>query len=169
MSTAPIAPTVPVSPQASTTPSVPAPKENPTTPVLPKEFKLGNYIIHQMIGRGGFGITYLAEEKITKKRVVIKENYPSEVCFRDMSSYNVASFGTNYETSYKKSIASFQNEAMVLSSLDHKNIVHVCDNFQALGTAYYVMPQSTSIHHAFCSCSKGKSDYSCFTEGIQAR
>ncbi|MBR3927291.1 MAG: serine/threonine protein kinase [Akkermansia sp.] len=126
-------------------PTVPAPHGNPIAPVLPKGFNLGSYKILEIIGSGGFGITYLAENQITEKRVVIKENYPVECCFRDMSSHRVNPSGTKYKESYDKALASFLNEAKVLANLNHPYIVPITTAFKALGTAYYVMPHVEGI------------------------
>ena len=43
---------------------------------LPKGYTLRDtYTILSELGKGGFGITYLAEEDVTERRVVIKENF----------------------------------------------------------------------------------------------
>ncbi len=131
-------------------PTVPIPHGNPIAPVLPAGFVLRDYKIIQTIGSGSFGITYLAEEEITERLVVIKENYPAEYCFRNMSSYIVSPSGHNRKESYDWALTSFLNEAKVLARLNHPNIVPIRTAFKALGTAYYVMPhvEGTELHKA---------------------
>ncbi|MBR3927112.1 MAG: hypothetical protein IKJ58_10140, partial [Akkermansia sp.] len=77
------------------------PKAASFSPALPVGIKLGNYTIRKVIGNGGFGITYLAQEDITDKLVVIKENYPAEVSFRDMNSLTVGPAGESRKEAYE--------------------------------------------------------------------
>ena len=41
---------------------------------------------------------------------------------------------------FRWSLENFSKEAAMLASLDHPGIVRVLRSFQALGTAYFVMP-----------------------------
>ena len=120
------------------------------SPALPVGTMLGNYILLKVIGNGGFGITYLAQEEITKKLVVIKENYPAEVSFRDMASLTVGPSGESRNEAYEWALKRFLDEAKTLARLSHPNIVNVLTAFKALGTAYYVMPhvEGTELHIA---------------------
>ena len=120
------------------------------SPALPVGIKLGNYTILKVIGNGGFGITYLAQEEITEKLVVIKENYPAEVSFRNMTSLVVGPSGDSRKEAYEWALKRFLDEAQTLASLNHPNIVNVLTAFKALGTAYYVMPyvEGTELHIA---------------------
>ena len=43
---------------------------------LPENFELGNYLIKKVLGKGGFGVTYLAKDLGLNTEVVIKENFP---------------------------------------------------------------------------------------------
>lgn len=115
---------------------------------LPNGYKLSgseeftHYIIERTLSRGGgFGITYLATEHFLEntRKVVIKENYPVHSARRDSESKvliphdGVAEF-------FKSARKKFLREAAVLRKLAHDNIVKVETVFEALGTAYYVMP-----------------------------
>ena len=126
------------------------PKAASFSPALPVGIKLGNYAIRKVIGSGGFGITYLAQEDITDKLVVIKENYPAEVSFRDMNSLTVGPAGESRKEAYEWAHKRFLDEAKLLSRLSHPNIVPILTAFTALGTAYYVMPhvEGTELHKA---------------------
>lgn len=107
---------------------------------LPVPVKLGTYMVENVLGRGGFAITYLAVDVKTKKRVVIKESLPGSFARRNPSSLKVEPKSAEDAEKFEKAKKSFINEAAVLSSLDHPNIVKVLDHFNALDTAYYVMP-----------------------------
>ncbi len=115
-------------------------KASSLSPALPVGTTLGNYIIRKVIGSGGFGITYLAQEEITEKLVVIKENYPADISFRDMNSLTVGPAGQSRKEAYDWALTRFLEEAKILSRLSHPNIVPIRNAFKALGTAYYVMP-----------------------------
>ena len=125
-------------------------KASALSPALPVGTTLGNYIIRKVIGSGGFGITYLAQEEITDKLIVIKENYPAEISFRDMTSLMVGPSGESRKEAYDWALKRFLDEAKILSRLSHPNIVPIQAAFKALGTAYYVMPhvEGTDLHKA---------------------
>ena len=58
------------------------------SPVLPIGYRLqDSYSIRSLLGQGGFGITYLAEEEASGRLVVIKENYPAELSLRHSANY----------------------------------------------------------------------------------
>ena len=44
--------------------------------ILPDGICIGPYRIDSCLGMGGFGISYLAEDRMEGKRVVLKENFP---------------------------------------------------------------------------------------------
>lgn len=108
---------------------------------LPEGAELGDYRIVRLLGQGGFGITYQAEQISTGHQVVIKENLPSFCAFRHSTSLVVgASNPADPLQEYSKYLRDFVTEARLLASLNHPNIVRVKEAFEALGTAYYVMP-----------------------------
>lgn len=56
--------------------------------------KSGNYRIEKVLGQGGFGITYLAEQSGLDRKVAVKEFFMKEHCERDGSTSRV-SMGTS--------------------------------------------------------------------------
>jgi serine/threonine protein kinase len=54
----------------------------------PRE-RLHVYTIVEVLGAGGFGITYLAEEEFTTRKVAIKEFMPTTLAFRSADGVNV--------------------------------------------------------------------------------
>ncbi len=115
------------------------------SPALPVGMLLGKYTILKVIGSGGFGITYLAQEKDSDNLVVIKENYPADISFRDMRSLTLGPAGEYKKETYDWALSRFLDEARLLASLNHPNIVPIKKAFTALGTAYYVMPHVEGI------------------------
>ena len=49
----------------------------------------GRYRIERVLGQGGFGITYLAEDCVARQKVAIKEFFMKEFCSRDDSTSQV--------------------------------------------------------------------------------
>ncbi len=108
---------------------------------LPAGVELGQYRIIRKLGQGGFGITYLAEVIGSGEQVVIKENLPTFCAMRDRTTLQVAATDPDDELQeYAEYLKRFVNEARLLAQLNHPNIVKVFGAFEALGTAYYVMP-----------------------------
>lgn len=122
---------------------------NPTLE-LPPGYELGNFTIERKLGRGGFGITYLARETASDRPVVIKENFVQECSTRHAISMAVGPYGEEGRELYEWALTCFLDEAKVLIHLSHSGIVPVLTVFKALGTAYYVMPQveGTELHKA---------------------
>ena len=52
------------------------------TTILPYGYVLQNYRIEDLLGRGGFGITYRAIDLNLEKTVAIKEYFPKDIAFR---------------------------------------------------------------------------------------
>jgi serine/threonine protein kinase/formylglycine-generating enzyme required for sulfatase activity len=113
-----------------------------STQSLPVGTHLEEFVIERVLGSGGFGITYLARDKRLGRQVVIKENLPTQFCWRDTHSLTVRPRHTEGEDAdnYQYSLDSFEREASTLASLDHPGIVKVLRSFEANGTAYFVMP-----------------------------
>ncbi len=99
----------------------------------------GKYRIISSLGRGGFGITYLAEHVMTKRKVCIKEFFPKDYYTRegDTSQLTLASAG--FAEAMNRYKAKFIKEAQTIAAIDHPNIIHIFDAFEDNGTAYYVM------------------------------
>ena len=108
---------------------------------LPAGYILGEFTITSILGAGGFGITYLANDRSLNRQVVIKENLPSQIAFRDTYRMTVLPRQSGDDSNvYEWSIQSFLKEARMLASLDHPNIVKIIRTFSGNGTAYFVMP-----------------------------
>ncbi|MDE5882372.1 MAG: protein kinase [Muribaculaceae bacterium] len=102
------------------------------------ELQSGKYRIICVLGQGGFGITYLAENTYFEKKVAIKEFFPKDFCGRDNTSHLTLGTQNNAETVAKLK-ARFLKEAKNIFKLDHPGIVKILDIFEENNTAYYVM------------------------------
>lgn len=98
----------------------------------------GKYRIIRVLGQGGFGITYLAENVLLAKKIAIKEFFPKDFCGRDNTSNLTLGTQNNAETVTKLK-ARFTKEAQNIAKLDHPGIVKIHDVFEENNTAYYVM------------------------------
>ncbi len=109
--------------------------------ILPAGYKLKDYTIKSLLGRGGFGITYKAFDEHNKRFVAIKEFYYSSYVNRNNDHITVESlsFDKSKIREYQKFLRKFQNEAKIISKFDHINIVRVTDFFRSNNTAYFVM------------------------------
>lgn len=99
----------------------------------------GKYVIGRVLGQGGFGITYLAQDYFSKELVAIKEYYPSTMATRS-SSNSVFAYTDERSRGFKTGMGLFLQEAQTLSEVSgHPNIVSVHEYFEENGTAYFVM------------------------------
>ena len=100
----------------------------------------GMYVIMHILGRGGFGITYLAEHVGLGKRVAIKEFFFGQFCERDENTSHVTVPTVGNRELVEKFRRKFVKEARLIGSkLSHPSIVNVSDVFDENGTSYYVM------------------------------
>ncbi len=106
---------------------------------LPIGDQLQNYRVEDVLGSGGFGITYVAVEAVTERKVAIKEFLPSNIAVRDRDSRSVHPISESDREDYDWGLERFRQEAKVLITLEHRNIVPVLNYFEANGTGYLVM------------------------------
>lgn len=105
---------------------------------LRKGFRIGEFQIEDVLGRGGFGITYLAADLELGIRVAIKELLPDGIATR-VRDGSVVALSSGQEDDLEWALDGFRQEARILANLRHKNIVKVHRLIEANGTAYMVM------------------------------
>lgn len=115
--------------------------ETGPTPYLKAGTILENkYLIGQILGQGGFGITYLAWDINLSVKLAIKEYFPQQFATRESGKTMVSIFSGSLGNHYSYGLEKFLMEARTLAQFEgHPNIVSVRDYFQANGTAYFVM------------------------------
>ncbi|MEM7774953.1 MAG: serine/threonine-protein kinase [Pseudomonadota bacterium] len=97
-----------------------------------------DYRIERVLGAGGFGITYLADEVPLARSVTLKEYFPSDFAARvDGATAVPKSEGCRLDFSW--GLDRFVDEAQILARFDHPNIVKVYRYFRANGTAYMAL------------------------------
>lgn len=98
------------------------------------------YEIKDILGAGGFGITYKAWDNTLQTEVCIKEYYPVGIANRAVAATLVSVYTNADEVSYRRGMQRFLREARGLAKLGSvKNIVNVHDYFEENNTAYMVM------------------------------
>jgi serine/threonine protein kinase len=98
----------------------------------------GDYRIDRVLGAGGFGVTYLAEEIALSRKVSIKEYFPADFAARtDDGSATPRSEDCSGD--YTWGLDRFIEEAQTLAKFNHSNIVRVYRTFRANNTAYMVL------------------------------
>lgn len=100
--------------------------------------RVHEFEFRQVLGHGGFGITYRGRDTVLDMAVAIKEYLPVGVAVRvgDMSIHPKTE---EDEPDYRWGLERFLDEARMLARFDHPVIVGVRRFFEAHGTAYIVM------------------------------
>src|SRR4026209_2574337 len=107
--------------------------------VLPTRTVLdGSYRIMRVVGSGGFGITYEAEDINLGTLVAIKEYYPCDFGDRD-ATMSVRPKSDRHAKTFQWGRSNFLQEARTLARFEHPSIVRVTRVFEANSTAYMVM------------------------------
>ncbi|MBL6751714.1 MAG: serine/threonine protein kinase [Nevskia sp.] len=118
---------------------------------LPENSRIDNFRILRRIGRGGFGITYVAAEyapqdaadaaEAPSREVVVKEFFPQHIARRENGhTVSAAEEVEGAGQAFRNGIRAFLNEAKAIMTLEHDNIVHIHRVLEANGTAYFTMP-----------------------------
>jgi serine/threonine protein kinase/predicted regulator of Ras-like GTPase activity (Roadblock/LC7/MglB family) len=104
--------------------------------LLDDQFQVG-----RVLGVGGFGITYLAYDKVLEMVVAVKEYLPKNIAVRENNSQSVHPISSGGKSrDFEFGLERFLQEARTLAKFeDHPNIVRVRTFFEENGTGYFVM------------------------------
>lgn len=97
------------------------------------------YKVLDVLGQGGFGITYLAYDTKENRHVAVKEFFFKDCCERDTDGHTVVVNTTSKKDLTERFRIKFVKEANLIKNLDHPNIVNVYDVFTENSTSYYIM------------------------------
>jgi serine/threonine protein kinase len=106
---------------------------------LPVGTRLSEFEILGILGEGGFGIVYTAQDHSLGRRVALREYMPASLASR-MDSSRVQVRSERHRETFDLGLRSFVNEARLLAQFDHPSLVKVYRFWEANGTAYMVMP-----------------------------
>jgi len=100
----------------------------------------GRYILGQVIGQGGFGITYIGYDQEENRKVAIKEFFPNALSTREAGSTDIICVSKKAEAYFENGVKKMLDEGERLSRFSgNPNVVNVYDYFEENGTAYIVM------------------------------
>ncbi len=98
----------------------------------------GAYIVETLLGQGGFGITYRAQDRRLSRNVAIKEFFPqAQGCARRGTT--VITGGGIPQSVFDDEKSKFLEEGQRLAQFQHPGIVKVHSLFEENSTAYMVM------------------------------
>jgi serine/threonine protein kinase len=106
---------------------------------LPPGTQLRDFQVEEVLGQGGFGITYRAINTALDQEVAIKEYMPGAFAIRDGKTLSVHPSGTESEDVFQWGLKRFLDEARILARLSHPNIVRVLYYMSLNETGYMVM------------------------------
>jgi len=101
-------------------------------------YQLHWYEIREILGQGGFGITYLADDRNLDHEVAIKEYMPSDLAIRKPDN-SLQPISSDDDERFRWGLNNFIDEARTLGQFRHPNIVRVRNVFEFNNTAYMIM------------------------------
>lgn len=100
----------------------------------------GRYAVGRVIGKGGFGVTYLAYDIKHDEKIAVKEYYPYGIALRNPESTIVSVSTEEAADIFKSGAEKFYDEARLVAAFNgNPSIVSVYDFFYENDTVYYTM------------------------------
>lgn len=117
--------------------SPPAPALHPQHVLAPGTALCGGaYVVQDVLGQGGYGITYLGTDLRLQCPVAIKEYFPAGCARRERDVLPAGGWSArNYEAGRQR----FLQEGQMLARFNHAGIVRVFAAFEENATTYIVM------------------------------
>ena len=109
--------------------------------ILPPGTKLNEkYVIGRLLGRGGFGATYLAYSTELNRIVAIKEYFPTGIATRGRGETNLTVISPEKNDVFRKGATKMYEEAETIFKFNNcSNIVSVYEFFYDNATVYFAM------------------------------
>lgn len=106
---------------------------------LPPGTTIGQTLeIEDVLGSGGFGITYRAFDHRLQRHVAVKEYFPRNASVRDDQG-GVEVVNDQHEALFRWGLSRFVEEAQTLARFNHPNILRVLQILGGNGTGYIVL------------------------------
>ncbi len=100
----------------------------------------GRYLIGKVIGKGGFGITYLTYDMRLEKTAAVKEYFPKGMAVRGADNISVEVLARQQQKAFSDGMEKMYREAALLSDFkENEDILSIFDVFKENDTAYYAM------------------------------
>ena len=118
--------------------------------MVPGTILQDRFIIGKVVGCGGFGVTYIAWDKVLDHKVAIKEYLPSEFSTRMPGISHLTIFEGDKREQFDDGMKKFLDEARRLAKFQNESgIVKIFDCFEENRTAYIVMEylQGVTLTH----------------------
>ena len=91
---------------------------------------LGKYLVGRVLGKGGFGITYLCYDLVNDKKVAVKEFVPDTLVHRNAGETTVSTYGDDKGEDFKAGAQKFYEEARTVARFNgNPNIISVHEFF----------------------------------------
>ena len=101
---------------------------------------LGKYAVGKLLGKGGFGMTYLCYDLVNDKPVAIKEFFPESLAYRTAGQASISTQSAEKLQQFTVSAKKFYEEASLVSRFNgNPNVISVHEFFYENNTAYFVM------------------------------
>lgn len=126
-------------------------KENPQSlshHLLPYTLLDNKYIVGNVLGEGGFGITYIGRDITLDMRVAIKEYYPMGIVNRNHTQSTIVATNAGVPKAiFERGKDCFLQEARILAKFANRpGIVGVLSFFTSNNTAYIIMEYVSGIN-----------------------
>ncbi len=104
-----------------------------------------NYQINRVLGVGGFGITYQAQDLNLNMAVAIKEYFPHGLAVREADGKTVGAKSKKDEHIYEYGLQRYLDEARTLAQFKNQSIVRVSGYIEKYGSAYIIMDYEEGV------------------------